>query len=134
MRSNSSGQKQPNGPSIYWKMLINLCAREVHERNARGTNMQLDQKEQQDIFYYILAYLSENPDAGDTFDGIVEWWLLDQRIKFETQNVSEAVAKLVSEGWIVEHEEPDSRIIYKVNRTMENAIRKMLSQVNRRSH
>lgn len=89
--------------------------------------MQLDQKEQRDICYYILAYLSDNPDAGDTFDGIVEWWLLDQRIKFETRNVSEAVARLVSEGLIVEHEESDSRVIYKVNRTREQAIRKKLS-------
>ena len=90
--------------------------------------MQLDQKEQRDICYYILAYLSDNPEAGDTFDGIVEWWLLDQRIKFETRNVSEAVARLISEGLIVKHEESDSRIIYKVNRTMERAIRKKLSQ------
>ena len=88
--------------------------------------MQLDQKEQRDIGYYILAYLSDNPDAGDTFDGIVEWWLLDQRIKFETRNVSEAVARLVSEGLIVEHEASDSRIIYKVNRAMEQAIRNKL--------
>jgi hypothetical protein len=77
--------------------------------------MQLDQKEQRDICNYILAYLSDNPDAGDTFEGIVEWWLLNQRIKFETRNVSEAVARLVSEGLIVEHEASDSRIIYKVN-------------------
>ena len=78
--------------------------------------MQLDQKEQRDICSFILAYLSDNPDAGDTFEGIVEWWLLNQRIKFETRNVSEAVARLVSEGLIVEHEASDSRIIYKVNR------------------
>ena len=83
--------------------------------------MQLDQKEQRDICKYILAYLSDNPDAGDTFEGIVEWWLLNQRIKFETRNVSEAVAKLVSEGLIVEHEASDSRIIYKVNTTREQA-------------
>lgn len=95
--------------------------------------MQLDQKEQRDIGYYILAYLSDNPDAGDTFDGIVEWWLLDQRIKFETRNVSEAVARLVSEGLIVEHEESDSRVIYKVNRAMEQAIRKKLSHQLKRS-
>ena len=105
----------------------------MHERNLRGTNMQLDQKEQRDICYYILAYLSDNPDAGDTFDGIVEWWLLDQRIKFETRNVSEAVARLVSEGLIVEQEESDARVIYKVNRTMEQAIRKRLSKVKRPS-
>lgn len=101
----------------------------MHERNHKRNDMQLDQKEQRDICYYILAYLSDNPDAGDTFDGIVEWWLLDQRIKFETRNVSEAVARLISEGLIVEQEASDSRIIYKVNRTMEQAIRKKLSQV-----
>lgn len=95
--------------------------------------MQLDQKEQRDICYYILAYLSDNPEAGDTFDGIVEWWLLDQRIKFETRNVSEAVARLISEGLIVEHESSDSRIIYKVNRTREQAIRKKLSHQLKRS-
>lgn len=85
--------------------------------------MQLDQKEQRDICNYILAYLSDNPDAGDTFEGIVEWWLLNQRIKFESGNVSEAVARLVSEGLIVEHEASDSRIIYKVNKTRKQAIR-----------
>lgn len=115
------------------KRPINLCAQQMHERNHKRNDMQLDQKEQRDIGYYILAYLSDNPDAGDTFDGIVEWWLLDQRIKFETRNVSEAVARLVSEGLIVEHEESDSRVIYKVNRAMEQAIRKKLSHQLKRS-
>ena len=92
--------------------------------------MKLDQKEQQrEICQYVLAYLSDNPDAGDTFDGIVEWWLLYQKIKFETRNVSEAVARLVSEGLIEEHEGSDSRIIYRVNRTRERDIRTMLRQV-----
>ena len=90
--------------------------------------MQVNQKEQREVCYYILAYLSDNPDAGDTFDGIVEWWLLDQRIKFETRNVSAAVSRLVSEGLIVQQEEADSRVIYRVNRTRENAIRTILSR------
>jgi hypothetical protein len=92
--------------------------------------MQVDQKEQREVCYYILAYLSDNPDAGDTFDGIVEWWLLDQRIKFETRNVSEAVSRLVSEGLIVEQEQADSRVVYRVNRTREKAIRTILSKRN----
>ena len=91
--------------------------------------MQFDQKDKErEVGYYILAYLAENPEAGDTFDGIVEWWLLRQRIKFETRNVSEAVAKLVSEGLIVEHEESDSRIIYRVNRTKEQDVKSLLMQ------
>ena len=81
--------------------------------------MQLDQKEKtREVTYHILAYLSENPDAGDTFDGIVEWWLLRQRIKFETRNVSE--------GLIVEHEGSDSRIFYRVNKTKEQDVKSLL--------
>src|SRR5215204_5786004 len=97
--------------------------------------MQFDHKiQEREICHYILAYLYDNPEAGDTFDGIVEWWLLDQKIKFETRNVSEAVARLVVEGLIEAHEESDSRIIYKMNRTREQAIRTMLSQPKEPPH
>ena len=79
--------------------------------------MRLDQnKEKREACQYILAYLLDNPDAGDTFDGIVEWWLLHQRIRFETRTVSEAVAKLVADGLIVEQKGPDSRTIYRANK------------------
>lgn len=89
--------------------------------------MQLDQKEKaREVSYHILAYLSENPEAGDTFDGIVEWWLVRQRIKFETRSVSEAVTRLVSEGLIEEHEGSDSRIFYRVNRTKEQDVKSLL--------
>lgn len=89
--------------------------------------MKPDEKEQSEICNYILAYLYDNPDAGDTLEGIVEWWVLRQRLKFETRNVSDAVKKLVSEGLIEEHEEPDSNI-YRVNRAKERIIRNMLTQ------
>jgi len=92
--------------------------------------MQLNDTEQKhEIRYYILSYLAENPDAGDSFDGIVEWWLLRQRIKHETRIVSEAVAQLVFDGLILEQKKSDSRIIYRVNRTREQAIRTMLSEI-----
>jgi len=71
-------------------------------------------KEQREACYHILAYLADNPNAGDTFEGILEWWLLHQRIKFETRIVSEAVAKLVNEGLIEEGKGSDSRVVYRV--------------------
>jgi hypothetical protein len=86
------------------------------------------QTEQREVYYYILAYLSDNADAGDTFDGIVEWWLLDQMVKFQTRNVSEAVARLLSEGLVVEKKGSDSHIIYRVNRAKNQTIRNILSQ------
>ena len=63
----------------------------------------------------MLAYLGDNSKPGDTLDGIVEWWMLTQTIKFETHTVSQAVAKLVADGLIIE-KRINSRIIYKVNR------------------
>jgi|SRR5690348_15605311 len=90
-------------------------------------------EEQREARHYILSYLLENPDAGDTFDGIMEWWLLSQKIKFETRIVSEAVSKLIADNLIVEHRRADSRVIYKINRTGENIrnIRTMLSRTER---
>jgi len=72
-------------------------------------------RSQREACHYILAYLADNPDAGDTLDGIVEWWMLTQTIKFETHTVSQAVARLVADGLIVE-KRINSRTIYKVNR------------------
>jgi len=77
-------------------------------------------REQQEACYHILAYLMDNPDAGDTFEGIAEWWLLHQRIKFETRTVSDAVAKLAAEGLIVAEKGSDSRPIYRVRRDTHN--------------
>ena len=77
-------------------------------------------KDEREARRYILGYLLEHPEAGDTLEGIVEWWLLHQRIRFETRNVSQAVAELVAQGLIVKLKGPDSRIIYKANRSSEN--------------
>jgi DNA-binding PadR family transcriptional regulator len=74
-------------------------------------------KEQREACYYILSYLSDNPEAGDTLEGIVQWWLLQQRIKFGTQTVAGALATLVAEGFIVEQTRFDSRTFYRVNRS-----------------
>jgi hypothetical protein len=73
-------------------------------------------RDEREACYHILAYLVDNPDAGDTFEGIVQWWLLHQRIKFETRTVSAAVSQLVAEGLIVEEQGSDSRVIYRVHR------------------
>lgn len=86
-------------------------------------------EQQREVRYHILSYLCDNPDAGDTFDGIVEWWLLHQRIKFETRNISEAVRKLVAEGLIVEDEGSDSRVTYRVNRTRGQDIETIVGHV-----
>ena len=81
--------------------------------------MRLDQDKDK-ACQHILGYLLDNPDAGDTLEGIADWWLVKQRIRFETLTVAQAVAQLVNDGLISPQQGPDSRIIYRANRSREN--------------
>ncbi len=80
----------------------------------------------QAISLKILAYLLNNPNAQDTLEGISEWWLLDQDIKNELTRIKRAVAKLVTDGYILERKGRDSQIHYRVNRTKQKQIRELV--------
>ena len=130
------GRKRPCFRRMNAEAFRILVAREKQMsefREVQGT-MQLNNTDQKlEIRFYILCYLAENPDAGDTLTGIVDQWLLRQRVAYETKNVSEVVAQLVSEGLILGPAKTDSGI-YRVNRTREKAIRKMLSEMKPTGH
>ena len=72
--------------------------------------------EKQQISHEVLAYLAKNPDAQDTLEGVVYWWLLEERIKDRTVKVQEALDELVSEGLVVKHTGRDARAHYRINR------------------
>lgn len=63
----------------------------------------------------ILAYLTDHPDAQDTLDGIIEWWLLDRKIIYQRKIVQEVLAELVDKGLLLEVPAGDSRTHYRVN-------------------
>lgn len=63
----------------------------------------------------ILSYLVENKTAEDTIDGIVEWWLMQERIKRRTKEVRKALDELLSENLIIARESKDSKIYYRIN-------------------
>ena len=45
----------------------------------------------------------------------MEWWLLERKIKWQTARAKEALAKLVTNGLVLEHKGKDSRISYGIN-------------------
>jgi len=49
----------------------------------------------------ILAYLCRHPDAGDTVEGIAEWWLMDNYIRQTLDRVRGSLDELVARGWVV---------------------------------
>ena len=74
----------------------------------------------------ILSYLTANPQAQDTLEGIVEWWLLEQEILRRKAQVSAALSELVERRLVLEQSAPDGRPRYRINRRKTAAIRKLL--------
>ena len=62
----------------------------------------------------ILEYLAEHPKARDTWEGIVEWWLLEREVYQESQRVRQALQRLVDQGRLTMTQGPDKRVHYTV--------------------
>jgi len=82
------------------------------------------------IAYEILAYLVEHPQARDTLDGIVKWWLLEQRIRRQSAEVKEALAELVREGLVIESGTTDSPPSYVIDRSKMDVIKACLRKTH----
>jgi hypothetical protein len=70
----------------------------------------------------------EHPNARDTLEGIVEWWLLEQQIKFQTARVKDALSDLVDRGLILEHKGLDSQIHYRINQSRYEEIQELFKR------
>jgi hypothetical protein len=99
----------------------------VSEGNAK-VNHDLLITDKSQIRNEILAYLAENPEAQDTVEGIVEWWLLERQIKFQTARVKEALAELVAKELILGKKGPDSQIHYRINQNKYKEIQEVFKQ------
>lgn len=80
----------------------------------------------------ILTYLSEHPDAQDTIEGIVEWWLLEQEIKRRAGRVKETLTELVAKRLLLEQKGTDARVRYKLNAPRRKEINALLKSIDAR--
>ena len=67
------------------------------------------------IAFEILIYLYEHPEAQDTLDGIVHWWLLERKIKYQSFLVKEALGDLVKNGLLSEWKKDNIETRYGLN-------------------
>lgn len=80
------------------------------------------------IEYEILSYLTEHPDSGDTIEGIVQWWLVERKIEYQTAQVKEALMDLVAAGLLIEDKRMNSRVRYRLNNHRHGEIQALLDQ------
>lgn len=74
----------------------------------------------------ILSYLLTHTAAEDTVEGIVEWWLLEEKIKRRTKEVQRVLEEMVNERLIVARESKDLKVHYRINKRNMNKIRELL--------
>lgn len=75
----------------------------------------------------ILAYLAENPDATDSLEGILNWWLPQCRVTGRIGRVKAALAELVSEGLLIESKAAGSPKRYRLNRNRLDEVRRTMT-------
>jgi hypothetical protein len=80
------------------------------------------------IYYEILAYLTEHPHAQDTVEGIVTWWLLEQRIKRLTPQVTAALQQMVEENYVIPRTDRTGRVSYQINKKKLREIRRLIAE------
>jgi len=83
--------------------------------------------EESAIVQDILSYLLTHTAAEDTVEGIVEWWLLEEKIKRRIKEVQSVLDELVSQSLVVAHESRDSKIHYRINKRKVKRIRAIVN-------
>lgn len=60
----------------------------------------------------ILRYLGEHPQACDTLEGVVRWWVMQQQLSESVELVQAALMQLEAEGAVTEQQLADGRTLY----------------------
>jgi hypothetical protein len=64
----------------------------------------------------IISYLKKHPEAGDTLEGIVSWWLEQERIDRVVDDVAEVLRSLEKKGTVQVHRTQIGTTIYKIRK------------------
>jgi len=63
----------------------------------------------EDLVNALVQYLTEHPQASDTLEGIAEWWIMRQQVKFDIDTLSTVLRELTEIGFLVETGEGQNR-------------------------
>jgi len=61
----------------------------------------------------LMDYLLTNPESMDTFEGVVEWWIVRSRVRQGIDQVRAALQALESKGLIERYLSQDNTEFYK---------------------
>lgn len=82
------------------------------------------------VIQEILRYLIAHPDAKDTMDGILRWWLPKDLVGKSEGEVQEGLDVLVARRWLTERQTISSKTIFTVNKEKLEEIRAFLRELD----
>jgi hypothetical protein len=68
------------------------------------------------VIRHILQYLIDHPDAKDTTQGILRWWLVGGIAAWDEAAVQGALDALVARGWLTHRQTTSSQQLYGIDR------------------
>jgi hypothetical protein len=63
----------------------------------------------------ILEYLSRHPNAQDTIEGILQWWVLDSCLRNWAPRIAATVQQLVDDDFLEKRTAGDGRLFYRIS-------------------
>ena len=63
----------------------------------------------------MLGYLSRQPEAMDSLEGIAQWWIMREYIRIERERVQTVLDELITEK-ILEQREISGKMVYKLRK------------------
>jgi len=79
----------------------------------------------------ILEYLITQPDAKDTVEGIIEWWLPATRSGVKLEEVERVLAELAAKDWVTVTQTGSRAVVYGLQRIRLDDIKQFLSNQKR---
>jgi hypothetical protein len=76
----------------------------------------------------ILRYLLDHPDAVDTMEGIMKWWLPEDVASSGKDTIKGALDTLVSSGWVIETSRRTLPCLYGLTKGRQSEIAGFLEQ------
>lgn len=78
-----------------------------------------DETSRHEVEASVLAYLHRHPQAADTLDGIVQWWLPRQRYETARECIGRVLDDLVARGELRCERLPGGAALYGLRRSAE---------------
>ena len=77
--------------------------------------MEADESDKANMRREIIQYLHMHPNAADSLNGVIDWWLSDRYQAEDVKEVEQVLGQLITDGLVKKIFLVDSTVLYKRN-------------------